>query len=170
MIRRPPRSTLFPYTTLFRSDVAVVEIHGLQPLRRVVPLLLVEVRGPAPHAPQAEHARPGLAGEGIQRPELVGREAAIAHDFEGADAVGLALADAHHQRSLPGRLVHDEGVAERLEVDVAPLAIELWQPLLEVGVQLLVVVLARAEPPEALGPGLHLSDDLLVREVGVPRD
>src|SRR3712207_7425123 len=27
MIRRPPRSTLFPYTTLFRSGV--VEIHGL---------------------------------------------------------------------------------------------------------------------------------------------
>src|SRR3712207_9157748 len=26
MIRRPPRSTLFPYTTLFRSD----RIHGLQ--------------------------------------------------------------------------------------------------------------------------------------------
>src|SRR3712207_8730886 len=24
MIRRPPRSTLFPYTTLFRSDVEVV--------------------------------------------------------------------------------------------------------------------------------------------------
>src|SRR5260370_11016868 len=24
MIRRPPRSTLFPYTTLFRSDVALV--------------------------------------------------------------------------------------------------------------------------------------------------
>src|SRR3712207_8862015 len=23
MIRRPPRSTLFPYTTLFRSDVAI---------------------------------------------------------------------------------------------------------------------------------------------------
>src|SRR5690348_17981007 len=29
MIRRPPRSTLFPYTTLFRSvgDVAVPQIH-----------------------------------------------------------------------------------------------------------------------------------------------
>src|SRR3989442_10886812 len=25
MIRRPPRSTLFPYTTLFRSDVLLVE-------------------------------------------------------------------------------------------------------------------------------------------------
>src|ERR1043166_10240134 len=31
MIRRPPRSTLFPYTTLFRSGPTVVE----QPLDRV---------------------------------------------------------------------------------------------------------------------------------------
>src|SRR5687768_17805750 len=33
MIRRPPRSTLFPYTTLFRSwretSVALLEAHGL---------------------------------------------------------------------------------------------------------------------------------------------
>src|SRR3989454_9585667 len=28
MIRRPPRSTLFPYTTLFRSVVGVVELTG----------------------------------------------------------------------------------------------------------------------------------------------
>src|SRR3712207_7644204 len=27
MIRRPPRSTLFPYTTLFRSEVVAVEVH-----------------------------------------------------------------------------------------------------------------------------------------------
>src|SRR2546422_5516538 len=27
MIRRPPRSTLFPYTTLFRSDVRTEERH-----------------------------------------------------------------------------------------------------------------------------------------------
>src|SRR5437899_5496502 len=27
MIRRPPRSTLFPYTTLFRSDHLVAEDH-----------------------------------------------------------------------------------------------------------------------------------------------
>src|SRR5205823_7537174 len=36
MIRRPPRSTLFPYTTLFRS-----KIHGIQPeyleVHQVVP-------------------------------------------------------------------------------------------------------------------------------------
>src|SRR5258707_11930094 len=34
MIRRPPRSTLFPYTTLFRSDLA----HELQ--RRIVHFVL----------------------------------------------------------------------------------------------------------------------------------
>src|SRR3989440_7701301 len=28
MIRRPPRSTLFPYTTLFRSEVAAVGYGG----------------------------------------------------------------------------------------------------------------------------------------------
>src|SRR3712207_8314681 len=28
MIRRPPRSTLFPYTTLFRSDVEKVGLRG----------------------------------------------------------------------------------------------------------------------------------------------
>src|SRR5258708_29130898 len=27
MIRRPPRSTLFPYTTLFRSSLMAVNIH-----------------------------------------------------------------------------------------------------------------------------------------------
>src|SRR2546430_13123813 len=30
MIRRPPRSTLFPYTTLFRSHWAQPEITGLE--------------------------------------------------------------------------------------------------------------------------------------------
>src|SRR5690554_7471938 len=28
MIRRPPRSTLFPYTTLFRSDATEQHTHG----------------------------------------------------------------------------------------------------------------------------------------------
>src|SRR3712207_7284380 len=41
MIRRPPRSTLFPYTTLFRSEVSAVEpavAEGLRGLLRVVPV------------------------------------------------------------------------------------------------------------------------------------
>src|SRR2546426_5524420 len=31
MIRRPPRSTLFPYTTLFRSSLASLRPDGAQP-------------------------------------------------------------------------------------------------------------------------------------------
>src|SRR5258707_3306175 len=41
MIRRPPRSTLFPYTTLFRSGVAVEVLRELQvvaPVRIVLEL------------------------------------------------------------------------------------------------------------------------------------
>src|SRR2546430_17127313 len=30
MIRRPPRSTLFPYTTLFRSQALVSQLNGQQ--------------------------------------------------------------------------------------------------------------------------------------------
>src|SRR3989442_6164878 len=31
MIRRPPRSTLFPYTTLFRSDIVAQHQYGAAP-------------------------------------------------------------------------------------------------------------------------------------------
>src|SRR5688572_31473641 len=56
MLRRPPRSTLFPYTTLFRSDIvasALVEqelglLNGLQRLRELaaaqLPLCLIQKR------------------------------------------------------------------------------------------------------------------------------
>src|SRR3989454_3157548 len=44
MIRRPPRSTLFPYTTLFRSRAAVPDlggrrdrVHGTDRIRRAAP-------------------------------------------------------------------------------------------------------------------------------------
>src|SRR5256885_4995094 len=33
MIRRPPRSTLFPYTTLFRSEIRGDRLHGHAELR-----------------------------------------------------------------------------------------------------------------------------------------
>src|SRR3712207_7901437 len=50
-IRRPPRSTLFPYTTLFRSD------GGLESERRV--LRLVDA-GRILRQPQREQLRPEL--------------------------------------------------------------------------------------------------------------
>src|SRR5258708_10799800 len=43
MIRRPPRSTLFPYTTLFRSPAAIEAAHMLEnALGLVSPALLRE--------------------------------------------------------------------------------------------------------------------------------
>src|SRR3712207_7274319 len=68
MIRRPPRSTLFPYTTLFRSgDVAV---HGAHGARARAARGLVGGRAPRP-------------GEGDRRRR--------AHAAVAARAVRLAL-------------------------------------------------------------------------------
>src|SRR3712207_6861743 len=59
MIRRPPRSTLFPYTTLFRSEVLrrdvfyypdiVVSCHpsGIERLYLRLPTLIFEVLSPS---------------------------------------------------------------------------------------------------------------------------
>src|SRR3712207_7412130 len=51
MIRRPPRSTLFPYTTLFRS-----QFHAVVPLRR-------RTRRGAPGGPRRPSDRAAAAGE-----------------------------------------------------------------------------------------------------------
>src|SRR3712207_7073774 len=41
MIRRPPRSTLFPYTTLFRSDLGpIAQLHAGRLGRRLSQLVL----------------------------------------------------------------------------------------------------------------------------------
>src|SRR3712207_7613626 len=44
MIRRPPRSTLFPYTTLFRSGVYVWGVHSLRLVGSVNKLLQGKTR------------------------------------------------------------------------------------------------------------------------------
>src|SRR3712207_8051833 len=58
MIRRPPRSTLFPYTTLFRSDVAG------RPVRRL---------GERVRAPGVDRAGPGGLGVGVGVEPVDGR-------------------------------------------------------------------------------------------------
>src|SRR3712207_8831690 len=60
MIRRPPRSTLFPYTTLFRSDrevrgVGVVGRHTLQLAAPVVLALVLDGRVPPRDEQHARH-------------------------------------------------------------------------------------------------------------------
>src|SRR3712207_6991469 len=42
MIRRPPRSTLFPYTTLFRSVHAVADLQALRVLHEAVDELVIK--------------------------------------------------------------------------------------------------------------------------------
>src|SRR6266700_7669031 len=76
MIRRPPRSTLFPYTTLFRScSRTILPVH---------------------HLKATSDLEPFLAHGGI-RLELVRRafehDAAVSHDVD-------ALRDPHRDREL----------------------------------------------------------------------
>src|SRR2546430_10406325 len=56
MIRRPPRSTLFPYTTLFRSGVGTDRLpfpHGTRQRHD----LGTRTGGPSGHRPAYEHRR-----------------------------------------------------------------------------------------------------------------
>src|SRR5690348_17976195 len=59
MIRRPPRSTLFPYTTLFRSDGELAEVVGLVDEEDADDLLQRHRRG---QGRVALHRRPVLHG------------------------------------------------------------------------------------------------------------
>src|SRR2546426_1171856 len=46
MIRRPPRSTLFPYATLFRSVVFVVGLPSVQLAKAVLSVSWLKLTGP----------------------------------------------------------------------------------------------------------------------------
>src|SRR3712207_7201479 len=64
MMRRPPRSTLFPYTTLFRSARG----HELLDARRVRVLATrLAVREVAGHAPAVARAEAAAVGGGDDR-------------------------------------------------------------------------------------------------------
>src|SRR3989442_8773512 len=65
MIRRPPRSTLFPYTTLFRSNPAFVCAVALPPGEQE--LLLVHPGPAAGNALSRRRASRALAGPGARR-------------------------------------------------------------------------------------------------------
>src|SRR2546422_10297415 len=73
MIRRPPRSTLFPYTTLFRSEFGPVDL-GHDPR---IHLLLAEV-GRRHHAERREQA--ALDGSVVLEQRLIGNGSLVALD------------------------------------------------------------------------------------------
>src|SRR5438445_6567496 len=65
MILRPPRSTLFPYTTLFRSDAAIGKANPTGPGHRNCPARAVGLRaggrGPFPLPAQRRTAGAGVS-------------------------------------------------------------------------------------------------------------
>src|SRR5436305_11694367 len=66
MIRRPPRSTLFPYTTLFRSEFALLdEVHAGRPIDNARVYVLDKHRALAPV---------GVAGELCVSGDLLARD------------------------------------------------------------------------------------------------
>src|SRR2546430_7124282 len=96
MIRRPPRSTLFPYTTLFRSvGIERRQHYGERPLEAVL-----QVRGAPPHrvvGPREDVAL--LAGAGVE-PREVAVTAGV-HDVGvvGSDRKSTRLNSSHSQIS-----------------------------------------------------------------------
>src|SRR3712207_8649170 len=73
MIRRPPRSTLFPYTTLFRSGADGVDRLAADSLHRAAGELLVTVRrhpvGVRPYELKLEGRRARVEDEDVHRSE-----------------------------------------------------------------------------------------------------
>src|SRR3712207_7593664 len=63
MIRRPPRSTLFPYTTLFRSEIYLADII------RAVEGPLANIRGEWPEAVEYQGAAEALRDVWIRSEE-----------------------------------------------------------------------------------------------------
>src|ERR1041385_5180747 len=92
MIRRPPRSTLFPYTTLFRSPV----VGDQEPVRD----RRGAVREQRRQEPDAEHSRAGVADDGLPARRDEEREPGMSDErsLSRRDAVKAGIAAA---ASLP---------------------------------------------------------------------
>src|SRR5712672_4088204 len=88
MIRRPPRSTLFPYTTLFRSRLHDdARLHGDQ--------------GALPRAAAGVPGRAGRAGSVAKTGDLM----AIQHTPPASGFFKWAAARVHDAGRAPGRVV-----------------------------------------------------------------
>src|SRR3712207_7042677 len=69
MIRRPPRSTLFPYTTLFRS-VGPEQEAGHQPGQRSVAVAALPEQAAEQGRPELGHGGEGHQADGDERRRL----------------------------------------------------------------------------------------------------
>src|SRR3712207_8078507 len=95
MIRRPPRSTLFPYTTLFRSQARVGEAEPAQ-------------RGDLEPRPldQADRVDRGVAAPGQQRPDRKSTRLNSSH--ANISYAVFCLKKKNNRLTLPPRLVQPQ--------------------------------------------------------------
>src|SRR5256885_5536109 len=101
MIRRPPRSTLFPYTTLFRSAPGALRTPSPSPAPR-----RGAVRGPPPwRAPRIPPALLLLAPCAVLGARGVGRRIEADDAAAALDLLGGELVVERHLVRLPGDLV-----------------------------------------------------------------
>src|SRR2546426_4532245 len=127
MIRRPPRSTLFPYTTLFRSPPRAQQRKVL--VERAVPASPFPGDGPAGppgRGPRALALHPGLVdpprGHGL-RARLVLRDHGLQH-HERESGRGVVLELPAVERQLPRALADrmEERLAQVARGEVDPVA------------------------------------------------
>src|SRR5690242_1839077 len=92
MIPRPPRSTLFPYTTLFRSDIARLDSERQDAQRRVDVALAKLHESDATLAAVAEELGHygSTARAARAEAERIATAIATAHEAREADLAGLA--------------------------------------------------------------------------------
>src|SRR2546422_11523178 len=128
MIRRPPRSTLFPYTTLFRSRQEAQEREGERLLGLAVEEELGERdNGPRPHPSREQLDKGRVAGTPARDHELVppgrrgrggpaldaARDRFRGERGRGRDGVIRRAAGAVDQRDQPVRELDPEPLAPR---------------------------------------------------------
>src|SRR3712207_7992567 len=92
MIRRPPRSTLFPYTTLFRSGILRLNADGLRPGVRRGDAPLPGAREQSRRDPPAADGDASRAGDGADEG---GGEPRLRHPAEQADRKSTRLNFSH---------------------------------------------------------------------------
>src|SRR3712207_9225575 len=118
MIRRPPRSTLFPYTTLFRSAMSEGASARAEALRAVRDLssigTVVDVGGGQGRLLAGLlEATPGLSGVLFDRPEVVAGAEAVLRGEGVADRCAVVGGDFFASVPLGGdayvlaQIVHD---------------------------------------------------------------
>src|SRR2546429_4947346 len=116
MIRRPPRSTLFPYTTLFRSNLTSLVVPDvlLRSARRLRVKLFGELNNPSPFRIEELHAN----GKAVALQRL-----AVGYSSRGAKLSGargelqrialLPVPRADHPRAARTHILRKRGFRDR---------------------------------------------------------